>query len=114
VAVLRNVSGGGRHWLGVELAGRERRDVVGARLLLEAGGRRFTRFAKGGGSYLSSGDRRHLIGLGDRDHVDRLTVAWPSGEPRVQHFDGLAVDRYYRIVQGEKEARRPPGSGTPR
>jgi hypothetical protein len=109
VVLLRNVSEATNHWLGIELAGREHRDIVGARLVLEVGGRRLTRFAKGGGSYLSSGDRRHLIGLGAAGDVGRLTVEWPSGEPRVQPFDGLAVDRYYRVVQGDADAHEVPG-----
>jgi hypothetical protein len=104
VTVLRNVSESGHHWLGVDLVGQDRRDTVGARLVLETGGRKLTRYAKGGGSYLSSGDRRHLIGLGALTNAGRLTVEWPSGEPRVQHFEGLAVDHYYRIVQGDKTA----------
>jgi len=101
VTLLRNVSEAGNHWLGIELVGREHRDFVGARLVLQVGDRRLTRFAKGGGSYLSSGDRRFLFGLGEAEHAGRLTVHWPSGEPRVQSIDGLSVDRYYRIAQGE-------------
>ena len=59
-AVLRNVAEAG-HWLGVELVGAGNADVVGARAVLEVGGRKLTQFAKGGGSYASSGDRRlHL------------------------------------------------------
>jgi hypothetical protein len=107
VVLLRNVAaefaGRGRQWLGVELVGRRHRDVVGARLTVEAGGRRLTRFARGGGSYLSSRDPRHLIGLGEADRVGRVTVDWPSGE--TQHWDGLAVDRYWRLIEGESAAR---------
>jgi hypothetical protein len=105
VVLLRNVSTNGAHWLGVELAGQDHRDIVGARLTLEAGGRKLTRFAKAGGSYLSSADRRHVFGLGATVTVTRLTVEWPSGEPKVQQFEGLAVGRYYKVVQGENEAR---------
>jgi hypothetical protein len=101
VALLRNRAPGDHHWLGIELARPGHVDVVGARLTLEVEGRRLSRFAKGGGSYLSSGDRRHLFGLGARAAVGRLTVEWPSGEPRTQHWDGLAVDRYHRLVQGQ-------------
>jgi hypothetical protein len=73
VALLRNEAGTcGRHWLGVQLQGAGHRDVVGARVILEAGGRRQTRFAKGGGSYFSSPDRRHVFGLGAADRVDGL------------------------------------------
>jgi hypothetical protein len=113
VVLLRNVSEAGNHWLGIELVGQERRDTIGARLVLDVGSRKLARFAKGGGSYLSSGDRRHLFGLGEEGHVGRLTVEWPSGEPRVQHFDGLSVDRYYRVVQGDAVAHEVPESRNP-
>ena len=63
-AVLRNVAAKENHWLGVQLAGAGHADVVGARVVLEAGGRKQTRFAKGGGSYASSSDRRLVFGLG--------------------------------------------------
>jgi hypothetical protein len=105
VTVLRNEAAqrlvARPHWLGVTLATPDHRDVVGAKVILEAGGRRQTRFAKGGGSYCSSGDRRHLFGLGPAEHIDRLTVVWPSGKQ--QRLDGghLAVDRYWRVVEGK-------------
>jgi hypothetical protein len=93
------------HWLGLELLGREHRDVVGARVVVTAGGRRWTRFAKGGGSYLSSSDRRLLVGLGDAGRVDRVTVSWPWGGE--QHWEGLPADRYWRLLEGEPAAREP-------
>lgn len=99
VSVLHNQASAGNHWLGIELAGKDRRDVVGARLSLQIGNRVLTRFAKGGGSYLSSGDRRHLFGLGNETKPGRLTVVWPSGTE--QHWDNLAIDRYWRLVEGE-------------
>ncbi len=102
VAVLRNESNRGHHWLGVELVGKDHADIVGARLTLEVAGRKLTRFAKGGGSYLSSADRRHLFGLGTDERVGRLTVVWPSGQ--VQHWDALAVDRYWRLTAGQADA----------
>jgi hypothetical protein len=104
VAVLRNVAElGNNHWLGLELAGRDRADFVGARLSLVVGDHTLTRFAFGGGSYASSGDRRHVFGLGPTEQVGRLTVLWPDGEE--QHWDaGLAVDRYYRVTQGKDRA----------
>ena len=75
-------------------------EIFGEIALLD--GRTRTRFAKGGGSYLSASDPRHVFGLGQAKQTGRLTVTWPSGEPRVQHWDNLAVDRYHRLVQGEK------------
>jgi hypothetical protein len=98
VVLLRNEARTANHWLGVTLVGRNNRDVAGARLTLEVGGRRLTRFAQGGGSYLSSGDRRLVFGLGEATRVGRLTVAWPHG--KVEHFDGLAVVGYRRVEVG--------------
>jgi hypothetical protein len=103
IAVLRNEADtAGRHWLGVELAGSGHRDVVGARIVVEAGGRRQTRFAKGGGSYLSSCDRRHVFGLGSAGEVERVRVVWPSGVQ--QEWRQLSPDRYWRLVEGEERA----------
>jgi hypothetical protein len=105
VAVLQNVVDNGHHWLGVELVGKPHRDAVGARLALEVGGQKLVRAVKGGGSYLSAGDRRVVFGLGPQAEVGRLTVRWPSGKEQV--WEGLAVDRYWRLVEGEKGAQAP-------
>jgi enediyne biosynthesis protein E4 len=102
VVVLRNRAGIGKHWLGVELVGKPYRDAVGARLQLEVAGQTLVRAVKGGGSYLSSGDRRVVFGLGQREQVGRLTVRWPSGATQV--WEGLGVDRYWILEEGKKEA----------
>jgi len=97
VALLRGVGGTGRHWVGVALQGRAHADVVGARVELQVGSRTRTRFAKGGGSYLSSGDRRLLFGVGDSAQVGPLRVTWPDGS--TQQIDSPALDRYLLVVQ---------------
>jgi hypothetical protein len=100
IAILRNEADtAGRHWIGIELRGKGNRDVVGARIVVEAGGRRQTRFAKSGNSYLSSCDPRHLLGLTEAARVDRVTVFWPWGGE--QQWEGLAADRYWRLVEGD-------------
>jgi hypothetical protein len=102
VALLRNVlPTPDRHWLGVELVGADHRDVVGARVRLEASGRVQTRFAKGGGSYASTPDRRHVFGLGTTDKVTKLTITWPNGEQ--QEWTDFPIDRYYVATQGKKD-----------
>jgi hypothetical protein len=108
VALLRNESAQGNHWLGIELVGKENADVVGARLTLEVDGRTLTRFARGGGSYLSSADRRHLFGLGKSMSPGRLRVVWPSG--REEHWDGLTADVYWRITEGNPTAQKSGGA----
>jgi hypothetical protein len=104
--LLRNTAPRDSHWLGVVLADRKHRDLVGARLTLEVGGRNLTRFARAGGSYLSSGDPRHLFGLGKAESVGRLKVVWPWGE--VGEWDGLEADRYWVITAGGEAPRELP------
>jgi hypothetical protein len=103
VVLLRNQAETGHHWLGVSLVGRQHRDIAGARVVLETDGARLTRFAKGGGSYLSSSDRRLLFGLGESGQVRRLTVSWPWGDTQTWDGSRLAVDRYWRLVEGQAE-----------
>lgn len=101
--LLRNVHPTpGRHWAGIELAGKDRGDVVGARIRLEADGAVQTRFAKGGGSYLSSSDRRFVFGLGTATPV-KVTVHWPDGTK--QEWTDVPTGRYSVLVQGEPAAR---------
>jgi hypothetical protein len=102
VVLLRNTSGEGCHWLGVELVGRDHRDVVGAKVTLEVGNRRLVRAVKGGGSYCSSSDRRLLFGLGrgpETPEECKLTVRWPGGA--VQTLDRVHADCYWRLQEGE-------------
>jgi hypothetical protein len=108
VAILRGTGGKDHHWLGVALEGKDHACVVGARALWKSGEQQQTRFVKGGGSYASSGDRRLLFGLGSQTG-GVLTVFWPDGQQ--EQFDGLAVDRYYRITQGKGKPEAFPGGG---
>jgi hypothetical protein len=102
VVLLQNTVANGNHWLGIELVGQKYRDVVGAVLILDGEPRR-VRTILGGGSYLSASDRRVCFGLGSRSEPACLTVRWPSG--REQTWTGLPPDRYWRLVEGEPEAR---------
>ena len=98
-ALLRNRCDSGHHWLGIHLVGHPYRDAVGARLELEVNGQTLLRTVKGGGSYLSSGDRRVMFGLGSHDRVGRLTVRWPSGLK--ESWERLPIDRYWKLHEGQ-------------
>jgi hypothetical protein len=63
-----------------------------------------TRFAKGGGSFASTIDRRLVFGLGTANEVGTLTVYWPWGGS--QKFTGLKSDGYWRLVEGDATAHR--------
>ncbi len=107
-AILRNVAPAGNHWLGVQLIGKGNGDVVGARVQLTNPDGTQSRFAKGGGSYASSPDRRMVFGLGPADKAAKLSVEWPDGTK--QEFADVAADRYVRLTQGEA-ALRPLAAG---
>jgi hypothetical protein len=107
VTVLKNVlPKEDRHWVGIELAGEGNRDVVGARVTVEAGGRTQTRFAKGGCSYASSPDRRFVVGLGTAAQIMKLAVDWPDGTR--QEWTNVPTDRYHLVTQGQKDLATPP------
>ncbi|MCG8456067.1 MAG: CRTAC1 family protein, partial [Holophagales bacterium] len=78
--VLRNLTRDAGHWLLVELRGRPpRRDALGARLSLQAGGSTQTRQVSSGTSYLSQHDLRQHFGLGRTATVESIEVHWPDG-----------------------------------
>jgi hypothetical protein len=103
-AVLRTVAGEGRHWIGFDLERKDHRDLVGCKVILEANGKKQVRFGKGGGSYASANDSRHVFGLGDGQKIDKVTVIWP--DLKEQTWQGLAVDLYWHLTEG-KEAAEP-------
>ena len=82
--------------------------VVGSTAIVECNGRKLTRFAKGGGSYLSARDRRILFGLGAATAVQRVTVHWSWGQTQV--WEGLQPGRYYELREGETAGRPLPAA----
>jgi len=103
VALLENKTTTTNRWLRLELQGdgkKSNHNAIGAKVVVEAGGRKLTRWVQGGGSYQSASDRRLLIGLGDADKADRLTIRWPSG--RVQLVGPLSAQSGYLIREGEE------------
>jgi hypothetical protein len=99
-ALLRHEGFSDRNWLGIELLAKDHNDTTGARLTLDVDGRKLVRFALRGRSYLSHCDQRFLFGLGESGSPGRLTVEWPSGSPRIEHFDGLTPQKYHKLKQG--------------
>jgi hypothetical protein len=105
IALLHNATLTQHHWITLELVGdgkKSNRNAIGARVELEAGGQKQTRYIHGGGSYLSASERRLLFGLGKAERVDKITIRWPDGAR--QEIGPVAVDHWYRLAQGEKTA----------
>ncbi len=97
--LLRNTPPPGRHWLQVRVVGtRGNRDGLGARVEIEAGGRRQTAWIRGGSSYASQSERAAFFGLGSATRVDHLTLHWPAGE--TETVSGLAADQRILVREG--------------
>lgn len=96
--LLRNDSTVSNHWIGFKLRGtRSNRDAIGAKVTLDACGRRQTREVRNGGSYLSRSDPRLHFGLGQCGKIDRLTVRWPSGT--VQALRRTKLNQYQVVKE---------------
>jgi hypothetical protein len=83
----------------VEGAAPINRDGYGARVTIEAAGRRQSRFILDNSSYLCHNDPRAHFGLGPATHVDRITVKWPGGLEEI-HDGPIEADRTLVIRYG--------------
>jgi hypothetical protein len=99
--LLHNEGGRVGHWLGLALVGtgRSNRDALGARVTVEAGGRRWVKEVQTAGSYLSASDKRLLFGLGAAASVSGVTIRWPDG--RVERRGPLPPGRYHTLTEGQ-------------
>jgi hypothetical protein len=88
-----NQVGNRNHWLGLRLAGRNGRDMLGAQIeIVIEKSNVLTRRVRTDGSYLSANDPRVLVGLGTANRVQSVRVRWPEGT--IEEFKNLAVDKY--------------------
>jgi hypothetical protein len=98
--LLRNNVGQDNKWVGLELQGtRSNRDAIGAKITIFSGQRRIVRWITGGSSYLSSHDKRVLVGLGHAPVGTSVTaeIRWPGGT--MQKLPKLELNRYHRILE---------------
>jgi enediyne biosynthesis protein E4 len=99
VEVYENLAAGREDspsWLQVDLRrATGNRFGIGAKIEIEAAGRRQVREVTAGSSYMSHHALTVHFGLGSARRVDWLIVRWPEG--RVQAFEALAVDRRVRL-----------------
>ncbi len=78
---------------------RSNRDAIGATVRIVHGGSTQSRMVKSGSSYLSQSELPVTFGVGRRDRVDRVVIAWPSG--RTEEFANVATGRAYEAVEGK-------------
>ena len=94
--LLENRQKTGNHWAGFRLRKEGANPLcIGARVTVEAGGRRQMREVRSGGGYLSQSDLRVLFGLGS--YAGSFNVEVRLGQERWR-FDGRSPDRYETLL----------------
>jgi tetratricopeptide (TPR) repeat protein len=87
------------NYLNVRLAGvKSNRSAIGARVSIEAGGRRQHREVSGGSNFGCLPFEQHF-GLADIGEVDSLEIRWPSGLK--QRFQNLPSNRTIQFTEGQ-------------
>ena len=94
--LLENRQRTGHHWVGFQLKkDGANRFAIGARVTIEAAGRRQVREVRSGGSYLSQNDLRAHFGLGD--YAGPVDVEVRLGQQRWQ-WKAQPIDRYQTLT----------------
>jgi hypothetical protein len=87
------------HWIAFRTIGtKSNRDGIGARIILQAGGRMRVDEVRSGSSYSSNSDIRVHFGLGSTDKIDFVQVRWLSG--LLERFESLPVDTIHVLKEG--------------
>jgi hypothetical protein len=98
--LFRNDQRSGHKAVRFRLVGtRSNRDAIGATVRIFHDGTFQTRMVKSGSSYLSQSELPVTFGVGKRDRVDRVVIAWPSG--RVDEHKNIVAGRAYDCIEGQ-------------
>ena len=101
--LLRNDGGNAGNYLVVQVFGREdNRDGVGARISLQAAGKRQWRTVNGAASYLSHSDLRVHFGLGAAQAIDRVEITYPNGSTYA--VENVPANKLLVVRQGQGHA----------
>jgi hypothetical protein len=99
-ALFRNDQLAGNRIIRFRLVGTtSNRDAIGASVRIFHQGTSQSRLVKTGSSYLSQSELPVTFGVGRRDRIDRVVIAWPSG--RTEEHKALAAGRAYECVEGK-------------
>jgi enediyne biosynthesis protein E4 len=78
--LLRNIMGGGNHWLAFRLIGSSsNRDGIGARVTVRSGGMTQVNHVTTSTGYACSSELAVHFGLGPSTRADSVEIEWPSG-----------------------------------
>ncbi len=103
--LFRNDQLAGNRFVRLQLTGtKSNRDAIGATVRIFHDGSFQTRMVKTGSSYLSQSELPVTFGVGHREKVDRMVIAWPSG--RVEEFKDVASGSAYECIEGRGLTRK--------
>jgi hypothetical protein len=86
------------HYVNVALTGtKSNRSAIGARVVVNAGGRKMVNEVMSGGSYYSQNSLTLHFGLGAASTVDSIEIRWPNGG--VQKVGKSAADQTLHITE---------------
>ncbi len=103
-SLLRNDLKPGNHWLQVRLTGtKSNRAAIGAKVTVEAGGRKQSQAVMSQSSFTSANDLRLHFGLGAATKAE-VVVRWPSGLE--ERFAAGSVDRVLALTEGSGGASK--------
>jgi enediyne biosynthesis protein E4 len=98
--LFRNDLNNGNRFLRLHLTGtKSNRDAIGAVVRIYHGGETQMRTVRTGSSYLSQSELPLTFGVGKTDHIDRLTVEWPSGA--TQEFKNIPTAKAHELHENE-------------
>ena len=105
-ALFRNDVGNRNNWITIQLCGKGRghsnRNGVGARITVEAGGKKQIREIRGGCGHSGQFDPPEAhFGIGKAFVIDRITVRWPDRRHSIQVLEQVKPNRLLKITEGE-------------
>jgi len=97
--LLRNNCHNQNHWMGLSLEGKHGpATAIGATVVIHQGEKKSVYINQWTTTYLSNGDPRMHIGLGDNPEIDSLEINWSDGSREI--YPGPAPDRYITFRHG--------------
>jgi enediyne biosynthesis protein E4 len=105
-SLLKN---GGTHqrWLLIRLIGtKANKDAIGARVHVDAGGRRVSGEVQSGSSFISQNDARVHVGLAGSQTYDGIDVHWPGGA--LERFPGGRSNQIVTLSEGSGASSSSP------
>ena len=104
--LFRNDQAAGNRSVRLRLIGTlSNRDAIGATVRIYHGGTSQSRVVRSGSSYLSQSELPVTFGVGKRDVIDRVTIAWPNG--RAEEFARVATGKQYDCIEGKGISESP-------